>query len=53
MAPIYLEVKVIKPKMHLLSLPMLCAHHPVLILRTVNIQAGEFSEMAIIDNGVR
>jgi hypothetical protein len=41
------------PKMHLPSLPMLRTGHPVLILHTENIQADEFSEMEIIDNGVR
>ena len=50
--PIYLEVKVINPKMHLPSLAMLRAGRPVLTLRTVNVQADEFAEMAIIDNGV-
>jgi hypothetical protein len=52
-APTHLELKVIKLKMHLPSLLMLRAGHPVLTLRTVNVQADEFSEMAIIDNGVR
>jgi hypothetical protein len=51
MVPI-LEMEVIMPKMHLPSMPMHHTHHPVLILRTVNIQADELSEMAIIDNDV-
>jgi hypothetical protein len=51
--PIYLEVKVINPKMHLPSLAMLYAGHPVLTLCTVNVQADQFAEMAIINNGVR
>jgi hypothetical protein len=51
--PIYLEMKVINPKMYQPSLAMLRAGRLVLTLRTVNVQADEFAEMAIIDNGIR